>query len=123
MFDKELVHSILEQIEDALEKVKNRTAHIQSAAFFTDTLEGMEKLDSVCMLFIAIGESLKNVDKITGGSLLPRYPQIDWTGAMKFRDIIVHHYFDVDAEQVFWICTHELLLLSETIKKMRQELL
>ena len=29
MFDKELVHSILEQIEDALEKVKNRTAHIQ----------------------------------------------------------------------------------------------
>jgi hypothetical protein len=44
MFDKELVHSILEQIEDALEKVKNRTAHIQNAAFFTDTLEGMENL-------------------------------------------------------------------------------
>ncbi len=56
------------------------------------------------MLFMAIGEALKNIDKITGGALLSQYPEIDWKGAIGFRDIIAHHYFDIDAEQVFWIC-------------------
>jgi len=37
----------------------------------------MEKLDSICMLLIAIGESLKNIDKITKKSLLKQYPEID----------------------------------------------
>ena len=40
---------------------------------------------------------MKNVDKITGGKLFSQYPEIDWTGAIGFRDIIAHHYFDVDA--------------------------
>jgi len=35
-----------------------------------------------------------------------------------FRDIIAHHYFDIDAEQVFWMCKHSLEPLSLTIKKM-----
>jgi uncharacterized protein with HEPN domain len=82
----------------------------------------MEKLDAVAMLFIAIGESLKNVDKITGGTLLTKHPEIDWTGVKGFRDIIAHHYFDIDAEQVFWILKHNLEPLSRTIKTMIEEL-
>lgn len=61
----------------------------------------MEKLDSICMLLIAIGESLKNLDKITDQSLLPLYPQIDWKRAKGMRDVISHHYFQVDAEIIF----------------------
>lgn len=121
MFDRELVLSILGQIDEALEKIKARTAHIQNAAFFTDSSEGMEKLDSASMLLIAIGESLKNIDKITDGAFLSRYPEIDWAGAKKLRDIIAHHYFDIDAEQIFWIIEHELQPLSATIKKMLRE--
>jgi len=37
----------------------------------------MEKLDAICMQLIAIGESLKDIDKITGGSLLTAYPEIN----------------------------------------------
>ena len=44
-------------------------------------------------MLIAIGESLKNLDKITGGSLLAKYPEVDWKGAKGARDIISHHYF------------------------------
>lgn len=122
MFDKELVFSILVQIDEAIDKIINRTAHIQNADYFSETMEGMEKLDGICMLFIAIGESLKNIDKITKGSLLTKYPEIDWPGVKGFRDIIVHHYFNIDAEQIFWICTHELRPLSEVIKKILQDL-
>lgn len=123
MFDKPLVLSILKQIEDALGKIKSRTSNIHSANDFTDTPAGMEKLDGIFMLFIAIGEALKNIDKITEGHLLSKYPEIDWKGAIGFRDIIAHHYFDIDAEQVFWICRHELEPLSSTVRKMIKELM
>jgi len=122
MFDKDLVLSILAQIDDALEKIASRAARIRSADDFTGSPAGMEKLDSICMLFMAIGEALKNIDKITGGALLSQYPEIDWKGAIGFRDLIAHHYFDIDAEQVFWICAHEARPLSATIKRMMEEL-
>lgn len=118
MFDRELVAAILCQIDEALGKIVTRTATITTASDFTDSTQGMEKLDSICMLFIAIGESLKNVDKITGGDLLSRYQDIDWKGVIGFRDIIAHHYFDIDAEQVFWICSKHLVPLAATIKQM-----
>ena len=118
MYDKSLVQSILKQIDDALETIKKRTEIIQSVNDFTDTPAGMEKLDSICMLFMAIGDALKKIDKITDGNLLSKYPEIDWKGAIGFRDIIAHHYFDIDAEQVFWICEKELLPLSITVKKI-----
>jgi hypothetical protein len=35
----------------------------------------MEKLDAICMQLIAIGEALKNLDKITADSLLSKYPE------------------------------------------------
>lgn len=70
MFDKDLVRTILLQIDEAIEKILTRTARIHTSDHFANTPEGMEKLDSVAMLFIAIGESLKNIDKITGGTLL-----------------------------------------------------
>jgi uncharacterized protein with HEPN domain len=118
MYDKSLVQSILQQIDDALETIKKRTEIIQSVNDFTDTPSGMEKLDSICMLFMAIGDALKKIDKITDGNLLSKYSEIDWKGAIGFRDIIAHHYFDIDAEQVFWICEKELSPLSITVKKI-----
>ena len=122
MFDKDLVLSILTQIDEALEKIVSRAARIRSADDFTGSPAGSEKLDSICMLFMAIGEALKNIDKITKGALLSQYPEIDWKGAIGFRDLIAHHYFDIDAEQVFWICAHEVRPLSATIKRMIEEL-
>ena len=122
MFDKNLVLSILQQIDEALGKIKSRSEQIHGADDFTDSPSVMEKLDSICMLFIAIGEALKNIEKITGGTLLSQYPEIDWKGAMGFRDVIAHQYFDIDEEEVFWICTHEVSPLSTTIKKMIEDL-
>ncbi|MCF8374198.1 MAG: hypothetical protein K9H64_21425 [Bacteroidales bacterium] len=33
-------------------------------------------------------------------------------------DIISHHYFDIDADEIFWVCDKHLLSLSKTIEKM-----
>jgi uncharacterized protein with HEPN domain len=67
----------------------------------------LEKLDAICMQLIAIGESVKNLDKVTEGKLLSSYPQVEWKRVMGMRDVLNHHYFDLDAEAVYVICeTH-----------------
>ena len=91
MSDLKLVLEILSQIEEAAKRVARRFAKVDSVDAFLDSEEGREKLDAICMQLIAIGESLKNLDKVTGGELLPKYPQVEWKGAMGIRDIITHH--------------------------------
>ena len=118
MYDKELILAILIQIENAINTIADRFKPVTDVSDFTNTQRGMEILDSICMQFIAIGESLKKIDKITSATLLPNYPDIDWKGIKGFRDIISHNYFDIDAEQVFWICDNELDKLVKTIRRI-----
>ncbi|HQS67939.1 MAG TPA: DUF86 domain-containing protein [Sulfuricurvum sp.] len=99
---------ILEQINDALKTVQKRFSIVENSNYFTDSPEGKEKLDGICMQLIAIGESLKNIDKLTDKQLLQEYTEIDWTGAKGVRDIISHHYFDIDAEEIYWICDQQV---------------
>jgi uncharacterized protein with HEPN domain len=62
-YDRELVSEVLTQIFEAIQKIKKRFGPIKSAEQFTNSDEGMEKLDAICMQLIAVGESLKNLDK------------------------------------------------------------
>lgn len=117
-YDKELVKEILSQILTALDKIIYRFSPVKQISDFTDTPTGMEKLDAICMQLIAIGEALKNLDKITDGKLLAKYPGVNWKGAKAMRDIISHHYFDIDAEIIFDVCKNKIPTLRDTIEKM-----
>lgn len=123
MYDKSLVIEILIQIENAIKITLQRFEVVDSVSYFTDTPEGMEKLDGICMQLIAIGESLKNIDKITDKKLLTKYPQVDWKGAKGMRDIISHHYFDVDANDIYFVCDTKLEDLLLTIQLIQKELI
>jgi uncharacterized protein with HEPN domain len=118
MYDRDLAKEILSQILRALDTVIYRFAPVKSLSDLTDSLAGMEKLDAMCMQLIAIGEGLKNLDKITNNSLLPQYPEINWKGAKAMRDIISHHYFEIDAEIIFEVCQNKIKPLRNTIKKI-----
>jgi uncharacterized protein with HEPN domain len=122
MRDKELVLEILHQIEDAADKVTARFHAIHQVSDFTDSSAGVEKMDAICMMLIVIGESLKNLDKITEGKLLPSYPEVDWKKAKGMRDILTHHYSNVNAVAVFNTCHDKIPQLLTTIRKMRDEL-
>jgi len=122
MYDKELVLEILKQIVNSINIVLKRFSVIKKPDDFVKSEEGLEKLDSICMQLIALGESLKNVDKITKGTLLVKYPQVEWDKAKKMRDIIAHHYFDIDEEIVFIVCQKHLPLMLEVVKGMIEDL-
>ncbi len=81
MYDKELALEILSQIYQASQTILERFKPVKSISDFMDSPAGMEKFDSICMLLSAIGEALKNLDKTTNKTLLPRYPQVDWKKA------------------------------------------
>ena len=112
---KGIALDILEDILSAIGKVEERTKNIQSIDDFLGSSSGMVLLDATCMLLIAIGESLKNLDKTTDGKLLPTYPSIPWKNVKGLRDIIAHHYFDVDASQILWIINNEISPLKQAI--------
>ena len=107
-YDKSLVVEILMQIIDAVEIVQERCSYAKDEDDFYYTKEGQEKLDSICMKLIAVGESLKNIDKITENKLLINYPNIEWKKIKGIRDILFHHYFDLDANVIHQICTEHI---------------
>jgi uncharacterized protein with HEPN domain len=122
MYDKDLVLEVLGQIRTASQTILARFKSVKTVADFTDSPAGREKLDPICMLLLAIGESLKKLDNITEGSLLQKYSQIDWKKAKGLRDIISHQYFDVNAEAIFDVCKTKIKILSDTITKIIEEL-
>lgn len=122
MFDVELVRSSLLKVETALDRILTRAENISTPNDFLMTPSGVERLESICMLLIAIGESIKRIDKATNKELLSQYANIDWKGVMGMRDIIAHHYFDIDAGVVFDVIKNNLPELRQTIHKMLEEM-
>jgi len=119
--DWEIIKDILDNILWALDQVQKRFRVIQSPDDFLDSDEGIEKLDSICMQLINIGEALKQIDKITGKTLLVNYSAIEWKKVMGMRDIITHHYFDIDAETVFTVCEEHIPELKKVITVIRKD--
>jgi len=122
MYDIELVREILSQIRGAAQTIAKRFAPITSSEDFVSSEAGLEKLDAICMQLIAIGESIKYLDKITNGTLLSRYPQIEWKRVMGMRDVLSHHYFDLDADVVYSVCANHIEILTQTIQDMLADL-
>lgn len=122
MYDIALVQEILRQILAAAETVTRRFAPIRSPDDFVSSEAGREKLDAICMQLIALGESIKHLDRVTAGTLLPRYPQIEWKRVMGMRDVLTHHYFDLDAEVVYSVCAQHIEPLAQTVQAMLTDL-
>jgi len=122
MYNKEIVVEIIEQILEALKIIKRRSENINSPDDFSNSDNGSDMLDAICMQLIAVGESIKNIDKISNGKLLTNYPEIDWKGIKGVRDIISHHYFDLDAEEIYNICNNNIVPLAEALIKIKEEI-
>ncbi|MBR4582653.1 MAG: DUF86 domain-containing protein [Bacteroidales bacterium] len=122
MLDKELTRNTLQQIKTLVNTICERTANINDIDDFLCSPNGMVLLDAVCMNLIAIGEAVKNLDKVSNGELLPLYPQLQWSGIMRMRDKIAHHYFEIDAEVVLLTVKEDIPLVKTTIENMLNDL-
>ena len=119
---KEMILSTLEDIKYSLELVQKRAKNINSSDDFLEDENGLEKLDSISMRLVAIGEGFKNIDKLSNNQLLKNYPNIPWKNVKGIRDILSHHYFDMDAEVIFDICKNDANELLKTTIQIIKDL-
>ena len=122
MCKSQIIESLLKKIFQTVESILANSETITSPSFYLLTPSGMERLESTCMLLIAIGEGVKGVDKLTDKKLLSFYPEMDWKGVMGMRDIIAHHYFDLDAEIVYDVIKHDLPKLKDVLQQIIDDL-
>ena len=122
MCKSQIIESLLKKILQTVERILANSETITSPSFYLLTPSGMERLESTCMLLIAIGEGVKGVDKLTDKKLLSFYPEMDWKGVMGMRDIIAHHYFDLDAEIVYDVMKHDLPKLKDVLQQIIDDL-
>jgi uncharacterized protein with HEPN domain len=120
--DPELLLEVLNQMLVAARRIERRFAGIQDPDDFLRDDEGLDRLDSIGMMVIAIGESVKQLDRITSEQFLRNYPEVDWKGAKGARDILSHHYFDLNAEVLYNVCRDHIPLLIKTIERMKSDL-
>lgn len=118
----QMVYETLKNIDIAITRLQERTEQIHTVDDFLLSPVGMEKLDAACMVIIALGEAVKTLDKLTDRKLLTTYPSIDWKKVMGTRDIMAHHYFEVDADEVFSIVKNDLAPLKQAIDYFKNQL-
>lgn len=115
---------LLTPLRQALERIERKALPLLNDPALLEQEEGQDLLDVICMQFMAAGEALKRLEKLRPGLLAASFPDIDWRGAMGFRDVIAHQYFDLDAEQVLLICQEalpEVLTAIRSLETLSQE--
>ena len=122
MYDTNLLIERLTSVLESLQRIPRRFADIKTPSDFTDTEAGIDRMDAICMILIAVGEEFKSIDRRTDGNLLSRYSNMHWRGVIGVRDFLAHGYFQVNTYQLFNICRDDIPVLIETVKKMIEDL-
>ena len=108
------------QIQNAIQQLKDWNKDIVSSDDYYCSPEGMKNLAASCMLIEAIGEGVKQIDKITEGKLLTERPEIPWQDIIGIRNHIAHGYFDIDGEIVFDVVKNNLDSLQKAVEYFTQ---
>lgn len=122
MFDKEIALDSLKKIQTVIDTIIDRTSTIRNLNSLLCSPDGMLRLDAICMNLIALGEAVKGLDKQTHGELLTHYPEIYWSGVMRMRDKIAHHYFEIDTDVVFATIEEDIPPMKHVVERMIADL-
>ena len=120
--DKANNQELLKFILASIEMIKKRFRDIHTSDDFLYSEEGMTNLDAISMRLQSIGEALKNVDKRDRVFLLEVADKTYWSNIIKTREIITHHYIDIDSETIFMICDEKLDELESKIVDLMDKL-
>lgn len=99
--------------------ILSTTKDIDSVNDFLNSQAGMILYNSTCMCLQTIGETLKQIEKLTKQKFLTTcYPHIPWHSIMGLRNIISHEYATTDPEEIFNIIRYDLPDLIIQIKEI-----
>lgn len=100
----------------AILQLKEWNSSVLSVDDYYGSPEGMKNLAASCMLIEAIGEGVKQIDKLSKSQLLQERPEIPWVDIIGIRNHIAHGYFDIDGDIVFDVVKNNLDDLLEAVE-------
>jgi uncharacterized protein with HEPN domain len=110
----------LDLMLESIELIDERFSRVRLAEDFVLSSDGTTLLDAVCMRLQVIGESVRKIEKLDP-SFLTRYTSIEWDKLARFRDMVSHHYAQVDHEIIYDICNVHIPRLKDALQKMRSD--
>lgn len=116
----ELIKNNLDFILESIRIIQERFKAIIKPDDFVLSPFGVNMLDSIAMRLQIFGENVKQIEKIEP-SYLNHYEDIQWIDIVKLRDLISHHYGEIDYEAVFLICKNDIEILKNSIERMLKE--
>jgi uncharacterized protein with HEPN domain len=117
--DKANLHELIKFIQESIALIKRRFESIQTSDDFLANDEGIDRLDAISMRLQGIGEAIKNIDKRERDLLLKVADALYWSKIIKTREILTHHYIDIDAQIIYEICHDKLSELEEKIQALQ----
>jgi len=101
---------ILESIKEIEKHIKNMTEE----KFF----KSVKTQDAVIRRLEIIGETAKNLPL----NFRKQHPEIDWRKIAGLCDILIHHYFGVDLEEIWGVIAKRLPELKKQITILLQDI-
>ena len=114
---------LLEFILESIRVIKLRFIGIENSDDFLHDDDNLTKLDAILMRLQATGEAIRNLDKRDRKFLEKVASSEYWSKMIRMRDLISHHYTDLQADGVFEICQEHLIELEQNIQKLKEIIL
>lgn len=100
----------LNHILDSIKNVFSDTQDFNLEQF----LENRQVKDAVTRNVEIIGEAVKRLSE----EILKNYPDVPWQKIARTRDMLIHHYFDIDDQQLWKIIEDDLPKLKVSIEEI-----
>ena len=103
----------LDDILGAIRKIGLYTAGLTCNDFESNE----QVFDAVIRNLEIIGEAVKNVPD----DVRSRQPDVEWKKIAGLRDILIHHYFGIDAEMIWDIVQNKIPDLEQRVRELLNE--
>ena len=102
----------IQHIEEALGNISEYTNGVSRESFLSN---GQLK-DAVVRNIEVLGEAVKHVS----ADMQAKYESIPWKKIARTRDMLIHHYFDVDDEELWNIVEKDIPSLIVSIVTLKE---
>ena len=92
-----MLDSDINSIKEVLSSIQKVQIYLGDIYDKAELVSDGKTYDAILLQFIVLGESCKRISD----GLKTENPQIDWRGAIDFRNFVAHDYFGV-SEDVIW---------------------
>lgn len=89
---RKYIHFI-EDIANAVKKIERYTNNLDYEEFSDNEMA----VDAVIRNFEVIGEAVNNIPN----EVKKKFPDVEWSEAVGFRNVLIHNYFGLDLESIW----------------------